>query len=421
LQKNQTNEKRIDSAGVYRHFSNIKTRLTRILRPPSEQVSIVFLISVKICEIHGYEFRIFILCPKGTTMNLDDLELFKQLDPEDMLWQIDNLPDQLELAWQLGNEQELPLSPEIDRVLISGMGGSAIGGDLLNAYSAPICRVPVVVNRDYTLPAWARGKNTLVIASSHSGNTEETLEVYEQAVTGDCQTLSISTGGALAARAAEAGLPAWHFEHDSQPRAALGFSFGLLMAAFTRLGLIPDPSEDIVLALEAMRAQQETLRAEVPVVNNPAKRMAGQLVGRWVAVFGSGILEPVARRLKGQISEHAKAWAQFEAIPEANHNSLAGIVNPTELFGRTMMIFLMAATNHPRNQIRGEITRSIFMLEGLNTDFIQAKGDTPLANQWTTIHFGDYTAYYLAMAYGVDPMPVAALQSLKARLKEIPS
>jgi glucose/mannose-6-phosphate isomerase len=125
--------------------------------------------------------------------------------------------------------------------------------------------------------------------------------------------------------------------------------------------------------------------------------------------------------MKGQISELAKAWAQFEDLPEANHNSLAGIVNPEELFGRTMMIFLQAPTNHPRNQLRGEITRKIFMVEGLNTDFIKAEGDTPLANQWTAIHFGDYTAYYLAMAYGVDPMPVAAIQNLKGQLADIPA
>ena len=354
-------------------------------------------------------------------MNLDDLNLFKQLDPEDMLWQIDNLPDQLEFAWQLGSSLDLPLSKTIDRVLMTGMGGSAIGGDLLNAYIAPYCPVPVAVNRSYTLPVWAQGPNTLVIAASHSGNTEETLEAFDQALARECQILAITTGGTLATKGKEAGIPVWQFEHNSQPRAALGFSFGLLLAAFFRLGLIPDPSEDLALALAAMRTQQETLTADVPVVNNPAKRMAGQLMGRWVSVFGAGILAPVARRIKGQISELAKAWAQFEDIPEANHNSLAGIVNPEELFGRTMMVFLMASTNHPRNQLRGEITRKIFMLEGLNTDFIQAKGDTPLANQWTTIHFGDYTAYYLAMAYGVDPMPVAALQSLKAQLADIPA
>jgi glucose/mannose-6-phosphate isomerase len=124
-------------------------------------------------------------------------------------------------------------------------------------------------------------------------------------------------------------------------------------------------------------------------------------------------LEPVARRWKTQINEIAKAWAQFEALPEADHNTLEGVANPTENLAQVMALFLRAPSYHPRNQLRTDQTKTIMMLEGLNTDFIDAGGDSRLAHQWTALHFGDYTAYYLAMAYGVDPTPVEHLADLK--------
>lgn len=350
-------------------------------------------------------------------MNLDDHATFPQIDPQDMLSQIDGLPTQLAAAWELGRSQPLPEWQGIERVLVSGMGGSAIGADLLAAYIEPHCPAPVVVHRDYGLPAWARGPQTLVIASSHSGNTEETLAAFEQAQAGGCRLLAVSTGGQLAEEARQAQAALWTFEHAGQPRAAVGYSFGLLLAAFARLGLIPDPQDELKDAVAAMLDQQATLQAHVPAIQNPAKRMAGQLVGRWVAVFGSGVLAPVARRWKGQFNELAKAWAQFDFIPEANHNTSAGVVNPAEALAHTAVLFLRAPSYHPRNLLRTNLTKSAFMLEGLNTDFIDARGQTPLAHLWTALHFGDYTAYFLAMAYGVDPTPIPAIQSFKQEIQ----
>ena len=272
-------------------------------------------------------------------MNLDDIPSFKNLDPQNMLGEIDSLPGQLQSAWELGQQLPLPDSQGITRILISGMGGSAIGADLLAAYIAPDCQVPVIVHRDYDLPAWAHGPQTLVIASSHSGNTEETLAAFDAAVQAKCRLLAVCTGGELEQRAVAQHLPVWKFTHAGQPRAAVGFSFGLLLAAFARLGLIPDPEQELLEALAGMRSQQETLCADVPVAHNPAKRMAGQLVGRWVNVYGSGILAPVARRWKGQVNELAKAGAGFEFLPEADHNALAGLENP-EVLMQTMTLFL---------------------------------------------------------------------------------
>lgn len=353
-------------------------------------------------------------------MNLDDLSFIRRIDTQDMLGEIDSLPDQLERAWRLGASQPLPETGSLQRIVIAGMGGSAIGADLLTAYALASCPLPVTVHRDYGLPAFADGPSTLVIASSHSGDTEETLDAFEAAGEAGCSLLAVCTGGELERRAEARRIPVWKFDHAGQPRAAVGFSFGLLLAAFARLGLVPDPEDELAEAVAAMREQQKNLRAEVPVARNPAKRLAGQLVGRWVNVYGAGLLAPVARRWKGQINELAKAGAGFEVLPEADHNALAGLLNPQETLARTISLFLRSPSDHPRNARRLDLTRQGFLVEGLNTDVYTARGETPLAHLWTALHFGDYAAFYLAMAYETDPTPVEALQQFKAALKAAP-
>jgi glucose/mannose-6-phosphate isomerase len=347
-------------------------------------------------------------------MNLDDLDRFKQLDSLNMLGEIDNLPDQLSYAYRLGLKHQLPDWQDIKQVVIAGMGGSAIGTDLLASYCASLSLLPVSIHRDYDLPLFARGAETLVICSSHSGDTEETISAFEAARKAGCRIVVICTDGELVKRAKENDIPLWTFDHASQSRAAVGFTFGLLLAMFQRLGFIPDQSAAVEDAFNSLRRIQQHLKADVPAAKNPAKRYAGQLMGRWVTFVGSGLMTAVARRWKGQINEMAKAGANYESIPEADHNTLAGTLNPQEtLNAHTMTLFLRAPSDHPRNRLRSDLTRQAFMLEGLNTDYVDARGDTPLAHMWTLILFGDYMAYYLAMGYGVDPTSNPALHDFK--------
>jgi len=352
-------------------------------------------------------------------MNLDDLDRFKQLDTQNMLGEINNLPDQLGFAYQLGLKHPLPDWTDIRQVVIAGMGASAIGADLLVSYCASLAPLPVSVHRDYDLPLFARGTETLVICSSHSGNTEETLSAFEAARKAGCCIVVVCTGGELAKRAKENDIPLWTFDHARQASSAVGFSFGLLLALFQRLGFIPDQKEAVEDAVAAMKRSQQHFKADVPAVKNPTKRYAGQLMGRWVTFMASGLLTAVARRWKGQINELAKAGANFEFIPEANHNTLAGTVNPQEtLNAHSMTLFLRAASDHPRNRLRSDLTRKAFMLEGMNTDYVDARGNTPLAHMWSLILFGDYMAYYLAMGYGVDPTPNKVVAEFKQSMAE---
>jgi glucose/mannose-6-phosphate isomerase len=272
--------------------------------------------------------------------------------------------------------------------------------------------------RNYELPAFVKDHSTLMIASSHSGNTEETLSAFERALEVRATAMAVTTGGELAKRARAAGAPIWRFEHDGQPRAAVGFSFGLLLAALSRLGLMRVEGDELTEAAEAMRQQETAIGAQVPVTSNLAKRMAGQLMDRWPTFIGADFLGPVARRWRTQVAEIAKAVGQFEELPEADHNMLAGVDHPESLIGPTMIVFLRSSLNHPRNLRRLQVTREILMVEGFNTDVLEAQGSSRMAHQWTCLHLGDYVAYYLAMAYQVDPTPVIAIEDLKLRLAQ---
>ncbi len=350
-------------------------------------------------------------------MHLDDLDLIKELDSENMIQHIKDLPDQLAGAWKLGLSLPISEFKDIRHVVIAGMGGSAIGGDLVQAYANLYSKMPITVLRDYDLPDW---EDLLVICSSHSGNTEETLSIFDQAVEAGHQILAITTGGKLAEKAVVAGVDLWTFNDDFQPRAAVGFSFGLLLAALTKLEMFPieQAAADILSAVKAMKEQQDSFQPDVLAPNNPAKRLAGQFVNRWVTIFASGFLSPVARRWKTQINELAKAQASFEILPEADHNTLQGAMFPEVNANHSLAFFITSKLNHPRNKIREEYTRKAFMLEAISTDFYRTNGQNVLADMWTALHMGDYISYYLAIAYQVDPTPVPMLAQLKDHLND---
>ena len=349
-------------------------------------------------------------------MKMNDTKRFAELDSENMIAHINGLPDQLLRAWAVGQDLDMPKSKHIKQIIVAGMGGSAIGADLIKAYAETFLSVPLHVHRGYGLPAWAKGKECLVICSSHSGNTEETLSAFAQAAEHGCQILAATTGGRLAELTQAASQTTWLFDHQGQPRTAVGYSFGLLLALFARMGIIPDPEKELSDAVEAMKRQQENLLPDVPDTANSAKRLGGQFMGRWITIYGAELMAPVAQRWKTQINENAKAQASFELLPEADHNTLEGMTEPEDIFGGTMNIFLRADQNHPRNELRAEHTRMAVMLAGQNTDTLEAQGDSRLANIWTALHYGDYTSYYLAMAYGLDPTAVPMLVDLKEKM-----
>jgi glucose/mannose-6-phosphate isomerase len=351
-------------------------------------------------------------------INLDDLTTYQQLDPAGMFGHIAALPDQCEAGWKLMQPVDLPAAfSQVDQIVVSAMGGSAMGGSLLASLIADECRVPLLVVRDYVLPAFVSGSSSLVIGASYSGETEETLTIFDEAHRRGCQLLALTTGGTLARRANANGASLATFAYKAQPRAALGYAFAPLLALLCRLGLVADKSADLAEAVTVMRAWQKEIEPSSPVSRNSAKRLAGQMMGRYVVAWGSGHLAEVARRWKTQINENAKQWAAFEVLPEADHNAICGTL-PDEVTAKAIVVFLTSTLDHPRTQKHHAISRQVLMTSGVNTEAVAARGNSALAQMLSTIHYGDYVSGYLGLLNQVDPTAIAGIVELKARMAE---
>jgi len=349
---------------------------------------------------------------------LDNLSLFEELDPGDMLRRIAELPRQCRDAWAKVTSLELPDDDRLIRnVVVLGIGGSAIGGDLLRTMVASECPVPIAVNRDYTLPAFV-GPETLAIVSSYSGNTEETLTTCELARLAGAKLVAFTTGGQVAALAREWDIPLFSYDYRSQPRAALGYSLIPLLGLLVRLGLVGDKAADVEEAAAMMERWQTEIRETVPFEENAAKQLAARLYGHLPVIYGSGYLSEVARRWKGQFNENAKHWGVFEQLPELNHNAVVGYDWPADLAEKIVVVMLRSALDHSRNQVRFDVTAEILAQKGVACETVHARGNSPLAQMLSAIHFGDYVSYYLAMLNRADPTPVETIAYLKGRLAE---
>ncbi len=348
----------------------------------------------------------------------NNLNRIPELDADNMLGHIDALPDQLEAAWARAHELELPFDTSgLQQVVISGMGGSAISGDLLATLVAPVCPIPVVVYRGYDLPAYATGPGTLVVALSHSGGTEEVLSVARQAAARGARLLAITSGGELAEFAGEAGGTVWTFEYDAQPRASLGWLYGLLLGAFSRLGLAGSIAGDVEQTVAAMQRVRATLGPGNPSQVSPAQHLAEMLAGRIPVVWGAEVFAPVARRWKTQLNENSKSVAFYDTLPELNHNTVAGLDFPAGLTENIAVVELVSLPYaHPRIARRQQVTRTLLDRAGIAAFRVEAQGSSALAQQMNLVQFGDYVSYYLAIHNEVDPTPIDNIVWLKEQL-----
>jgi len=349
-------------------------------------------------------------------INLDDPQVFKQYDPEDMLARIHELPGQCRQAWQAATSFSLPADyANVNKVVILGMGGSAIGGDLVRSLATAEAKLPVSVHRDYGLPAFVDDK-TLVIASSYSGNTEETLASFEQALKTGSKKLAITTGGKLKAMAEERNIPVFLITYKAQPRAALGFSFLPTLCFLQNLGFLSDKSADVTETVQVLEALSQKINEGVPLSRNPAKQLAERLYGCLPVIYGAGILAEAAHRWKTQVNENSKAWAFYEVFPELNHNATVGYQFPEELASKIKVILLRAPSLNQRVQLRYKVTCELLDRAGVSYEFVDSEGSSLLSQMMSLVLFGDYASYYLAILYRIDPAPVEVINYLKEQL-----
>ncbi|MGH2401837.1 MAG: bifunctional phosphoglucose/phosphomannose isomerase [Candidatus Limnocylindria bacterium] len=348
-------------------------------------------------------------------VTLDDPATLTRIDPDDMLGRVAELPRQLSQARRVAAPVQLAeRHTDVDAVVVLAMGGSAIGAELVAAAAGDRLRVPLIVHRDYGLPAGI-GERTLVVAASHSGETAETLSGFAAARERELPMAVITTGGRLATAAGEAGLPLLQYKIGGQPRAAIGFGVGLVHELLSRAGLIvdADPLGPVVAALEELL---ERTGPSVETEANPAKQLAWSVFGRIPVIYGHGAMAAVAHRWKTQLNENAKAWASWEPMPEANHNAIEGSLNPRELGDALYVIQLRDRSEPGAIAERYRVVEELLGERATNRSEVWAEGPSALARVLSSVAYGDLFSVYLAILYQTDPTPVTLLAMLKERL-----
>lgn len=345
---------------------------------------------------------------------LDDLAAMQRADTGAMLDIVAGFCDQVLEGWRIS--RALELTWEAPRsVAILGMGGSAIGGDLVKGIWADRLTVPLEVIRDYDLPAWV-GTDTLVIASSKSGQTEETLRALEVALRRRCPVVVVSTGGALRTVAEAAGLPVVTFPPQGAPRSALGYSLAIMAGILQKAGVLQLDDAEIVAGVEAGRDMAVRCEPGIQTAENLAKQLAWSMVDRFTIIMASGLLVPVAHRWKAQLNENSKASATVEELPEATHNTVVGFEQPESLRDHLLVVFLKSALEHPRTALRAQLVGDLLDTAQISHQFVETGGQGRLGQALSAIVMGDYVSVYLAFMYAVDPSPIAVIDHIKEQL-----
>ena len=351
-------------------------------------------------------------------ITLDDPAVLQRIDPERMRERVAEIPTQLRTARRVGAAVELGAAHRAaQRVLVLGMGGSAIGADLVAAAAGDRLRVPLGVHRDYGLPGWVTD-TTLVVAASHSGDTAETISGARAALERGIPLAVITTGGTLGQLARQARLPYLRYEAPGQPRAAIGFGVGLLHEILDSAGLLDGPDR-LNEAAEDVEALLGRIGPSIPTADNPAKALAWAIFGRIPVVYGAGPMAAVARRWKTQFNENAKAWAVDEPMPEANHNAIEGTLNPREEGDALYVVELRSSDEAPEIAARYQVVEELLAERSTNRTAVWAEGRSPLGRVISAVTYGDMVSVYLAILYQTDPTPVTLLSMLKERLAKM--
>lgn len=357
-----------------------------------------------------------------TTQTVLDAPSYKSIDHQDMLGAILGLPEQVDDAKRIAMRASFdPLrGKKFSSLVIAGLGGSAIGGDFLRAGYEATLTVPVTVIRDYHLPGCVN-EDTLVFATSNSGNTEETISAYEAAKKARASIVAFSTGGKLSELAKADDLPVVSFPGGLQPRAALGYSFVPLLVAAARLGLVPEVLVDeIDEASSVLREIRNECNPDVALQSNIAKQLAATWVGKLPVIYGSqGERGVVAYRWKTQINENAKAYAIANVFPELNHNETVGWSGSHGQgdVEKQLVVTVLRDDREPSKIMRRvELTKQIISRVTTFTDDVWARGLSTLSRMLSLTYIGDFASFYLAVAYGEDPTPVRVIDWLKSEL-----
>lgn len=320
---------------------------------------------------------------------------------------IRSFPAQLSEAIRIGEAARFTAAERpLQQVLLAGLGGSAFGGEVIRNLADRAGLMPFSITREYDLPAWA-GPSTLVIVSSYSGNTEETLSTFEQAIAAGCKIVCISSGGKVIEQAQALGLDYVQLPGGSPPRAAAGYSLVQLLYVLRFYGVLPDLREALQEGHSLISGFDD---------HALAREIAAACTGRIPILYSSGRIESASIRWRQQIEENAKQIAFHHVVPEMNHNELVGWKLPAPILKQATVLVLHSGVDHPRVTLRMDINKEIYLRCTDRVIDVHAKGSSHLAQLLYLIHLGDWVSWYLSLENKVDAMPVEVIDYLKNTL-----
>ena len=355
--------------------------------------------------------------PKLTV--LDQLDKVRAIDKSNMLKSCEKTPSFCRDAIERAEKVEIPSSFKSPKnVIVAGMGGSAIGGGLLKDWLYDRASIPIEVCRGYVLPAYA-DENSLVIAVSYSGETEETLNVFLEAIRRRCMVVTVSSGGHLQTFSQKLKIP--HVAMLSgfpAPRAAIAYTFFPLVVLMRELRIVKKVKEEIEEALQVLQKVSEENALRTPLKNNKAKKLALEIESTVPIVYGFRQYSAVARRLKCQFNENSKVPSKFDVFSELNHNEVVGWEAPKNLTETFSIILIRDPKESLEIEQRIEVTKQIASQKVCKILEIRAVGKQKLAKMLSAMYFGDFVSIYLALLRGVDPTPTKTIMHLKREMKK---
>ena len=358
---------------------------------------------------------------------LDRIDDIKKIDASNMLDHCIKAPQYSRDIVEQAEQIELPAKVDVSRkvsvryrkprhIVITGMGGSAIGGEILKDWLRDELPIPIEISSDYTLPAYTN-KDTLVFAVSHSGATEETLSSFLDALRKECMIISITSGGHLLSFSERLKLPFVQIPEGLPPRAAIPFLFFPLPILLRKIGVLSNVKGEIDEAIGVMKTLGEANSLRIPVKDNLAKKLALELMGTVPVVYGFRQYNAIAHRLKTQFNENSKVVSKYDVFPELNHNEVVGWQAP-EALTRHFSIVIIRDRNEPAEMRRRiEATKSLALKGAKKVLEVHASGNGRLAKMFSVLHMGDFVSVYLAILQNKDPTPVNTIDAIKRELK----
>jgi len=342
---------------------------------------------------------------------METKNLIKKHDTQNQFRVLIESFSQIEYAWENKFDIDSSLAKNINNIVIAGMGGSAISADLLKTFLRDELQIPLFVNRDYVLPKFANEK-TLVIISSYSGDTEETISCFKEAVKKGCKIIAVSTGGWIKNFAEENKIPCIKLKEGFQPRFALGVSFFSLLKILQSIDLIPSQDE----VVNEITLLWKNKGIEYSGEENIALKHAEELIGFIPLIYSSANFEAIGYRLKSQFNENSKLHAFSNVIPELNHNEIIGWETFQDKQFNAKLITILDNDYHPQILNRFELTKELAQKSGVEIIVLKSSEQKIKVRIMDLIFLGDWITFYLAVLRGFDPSEIDYILELKQRI-----